>query len=990
MKHIIFLLLALIAILPAAARETYNFNANWHINGSTTAVTLPRAWNENEVFQRPIADLSDSIITYTKTFQLPTSALGKRVFIEFEGVRQAAEVFLNGTRIGLHENGVMAFAFELTDFLREGNNTIEVRVDNSWDYRERATNTPFQWNNKNFNVNYGGITKNVYLHITPLVYQTLPLWSNLQTTGTYIYPSDFDFSSNAATINVESQVFNSTDRPVRRTLKVALQDAITKQFIPADFRTAEVEIAPNSTATLSASARIDSLHFWTWRYGYLYNVFTIVDNDTVRTTTGFRHAEFKNGIVYLNKEILHIHGYAQRTSNEWPGVGTSVPPWLSDYSNNLIVESGGNLVRWMHVCPSKQDIESCDRVGLIQCMPAGDAEKDIQGRQWQQRTELMRDAIIYNRNNPSILFYECGNESISEEHMQEMKDIRDLYDPHGMRAIGSREMLDSKIAEYGGEMLYINKSKTMPMFMMEYCRDECLRLHQNSWSFPFHAEGDGFLYRNEPANAYNHNQDEFVRELVARWHDYYLERPGTGTKCCAGGAKIIFSDTQTHCRSSQNYRVSGVVDAMRIPKDAFYAHQVMWDGWLDDLTPRTHIVGHWNYQLGDTIPQLYVVSNAPKVAILQSSTPEPSIHNAQLTFASEKENHFLFIFKNVVYSAPNLTAIGYDDNNNELSRHAIQTAGAPHHLKITPILNPDSWKADGADLALIQVEVVDKNGLRCPLDNTMLRFSLSGNAEWRGGIAKHEAPTRKAQHNYAFSDSLRVECGITRVLLRSTTTAGPVALTITPLTHATSSSAAPYQTALSPSAEATISLQTIAVAPHALISTPEPRLTTHRPQPFVARSKSLPILSVAAGSGNAALAIDDNENTRWQSANDLDSAWIQFTLPANEAVDEICLKLHKFRMTSYPIAVYAGDSLLVQTRTPKSLSYIRIPTPKFRASSSNIITIKSVGSQTTRDAFGAVKELDPKNNEFISTSGNNALSIIEIEFIQHLTSLARE
>ena len=69
-------------------------------------------------------------------------------------------------------------------------------------------------------------------------------------------------------------------------------------------------------------------------------------------------------------------------------------------------------------------MESCDRVGLSQAMQAGDAEKDREVRQLEQRTELMRDAIIYNRNNPSILFYEWGNESISREHMIEMKASR--------------------------------------------------------------------------------------------------------------------------------------------------------------------------------------------------------------------------------------------------------------------------------------------------------------------------------------------------------------------------------------------------------------------------------------------------------------------------------------------------------------------------------------------------------------------------------------
>ena len=71
-----------------------------------------------------------------------------------------------------------------------------------------------------------------------------------------------------------------------------------------------------------------------------------------------------------------MKGYAQRTSNEWPAVGRSVPAWLSDYSNGLVVKGNGNLVRRMQDTPWKQDVESCDRVGLKQTMTAGDSEKD--------------------------------------------------------------------------------------------------------------------------------------------------------------------------------------------------------------------------------------------------------------------------------------------------------------------------------------------------------------------------------------------------------------------------------------------------------------------------------------------------------------------------------------------------------------------------------------------------------------------------------------
>lgn len=113
------------------------------------------------------------------------------------------------------------------------------------------------------------------------------------------------------------------------------------------------------------------------------------------------------------------------------------------------------------------------------------------------------------------------------------------------------------------------------------------------------------------ARAYNHNQDSFTIENVIRWFDYWRERPGTGDRVSSGGVKIIFSDTNTHYRGVENYRRSGVTDAMRIPKDPFYAHQVMWDGWVDIENPRIHIVGHWNYK-EDVVKPVYVVSSAEK------------------------------------------------------------------------------------------------------------------------------------------------------------------------------------------------------------------------------------------------------------------------------------------------------------------------------------------------------------------------------------------
>lgn len=289
------------------------------------------------------------------------------------------------------------------------------------------------------------------------------------------------------------------------------------------------------------------------------------------------------------------------------------------------------------------------------------------------RAELMRDAIIYNRNNPSIIFYEAGNKGIDERHMEEMVRLRDFYDPHGGRAMGSREMLDSGTAQWGGEMLYINKSAGKPLFSNEYSRDEGLRKYWDEYSPPYHADGDGPLYRNQPAPSYNRNQDSHAIEKVERWYDYWRERPGTGRRVNAGGLKIIFSDTNTHFRGAKNYRRSGVTDPMRIPKDGFFAHQVMWTGWVDKEEERTHILGHWNYDVDVTKP-IYVVSNGEQVELF--------LNDRSLGYG-DQSSRFLFTFEGVTWEPGTLRAVSYDADGDAVSEASHETIGQPTALKLS-------------------------------------------------------------------------------------------------------------------------------------------------------------------------------------------------------------------------------------------------------------------------------------------------------------------
>ena len=92
-----------------------------------------------------------------------------------------------------------------------------------------------------------------------------------------------------------------------------------------------------------------------------------------------------------------------------------------------------------------------------------------------------------------------------------MAALRDTWDPHGGRASGSRSMLGSHTAEYGGEMLYINKSATKPMWAMEYSRDEALRKWWDDLSPPYHKDG-ATATGDKDGPTYNRNQDSFAAE----------------------------------------------------------------------------------------------------------------------------------------------------------------------------------------------------------------------------------------------------------------------------------------------------------------------------------------------------------------------------------------------------------------------------------------------------------------------------------------------
>src|SRR5205823_5730073 len=113
----------------------------------------------------------------------------------------------------------------------------------------------FQWSDRNFYPNYGGINKNVVLHVADRLHQTLPLYSNLGTTGVYVYAADVDVPAATATVHAESQVKNDHAQARTFTYEVTIDDPDGKR-VAAFSAGWPVTLRPGQTASASASAQL--------------------------------------------------------------------------------------------------------------------------------------------------------------------------------------------------------------------------------------------------------------------------------------------------------------------------------------------------------------------------------------------------------------------------------------------------------------------------------------------------------------------------------------------------------------------------------------------------------------------------------------------------------------------------------------------------------------------------------------------------------------
>lgn len=696
-------------------------------------------------------------VWYRKHFKLPESEKGKKVFIEFEAVRQIADVYINGKFIGTNRTGFIPFGYDISAYLNFGSadNVIAVRVNNDRPSDDFRDNDPLVWNHEHWHPTHGGIYRNVFLHTMDPLHVTLPLYDNLKTVGTYVYAENV--TAKNADVTITAEVVNSYKKNKKVVFEAQIIDAEGKIVATSN---QSKKIKCGKTFTFATTTAVANPHRWYTRNPYMYKVVTLlkIDNkivDSYESPLGIRSFEFnKDSGFHNNEEHAKLHGWGQKPTNSWAGLGAALPDWLRDFTYKLMDEAGGNFIRWGHCAASPAEVKMGDKYGFATLMPGVAGESQDEGETWKIRIAAFRDMIVCYRNNPSIFIWEGGNWAETSKHYEEILDVINTFDPKGKRLMGNRradvkndseKYISIEVGTEGWQREYAH----LPIIESEYCRDEGPR---RIWD----KESPDDNFWNNP-NLYKNTYKIGSEEFAVRQADHWWNKMGKKAYH-SGGANWMFSDGPHGGRNpTEVTRASGEVDGVRLPKEAFYALKSMWRP-----EAQVHLVGHWNYT-PETKKDLFVISNCTSVKLY--------INNKLIGTDSIPDDGYVFKFDNIAWEAGEVKVEAYLDGKLQ----AVQikkTVGEPASIKLTSITGVNGWRADGSDVVLIDFEVVDKDGNRCPLDHDRVDFTISGPAIWRGG---YNSGKEKSTNNLY----LDTECGINRVAVRSLLKDGKVTVTAT-------------------------------------------------------------------------------------------------------------------------------------------------------------------------------------------------------------------
>jgi beta-galactosidase len=624
----------------------------------------------------------NSIGWYRKSFSIPSSDLGWRISVEFDGVFRDSIVWINGHYLGHEPSGYSGFRYDITDYLDYGgNNVIAVRVDatmeEGWFYEG------------------AGIYRHVWL------VKTAPL--HVASYGTFV---SSDVRGNTASVTSRATVINEGATKATFNIIQNIVDAEGKSIATGQVK--KLSLEPCGGNEFSCVIKVKKPNLWSLELPYLYKLITtiriadaVVDN--YETTFGIRTIRFDpNEGFFLNGKHVELKG--TNVHQDHAGVGAAVPDALQEFRIARLKEMGSNAYRCSHNPPTTELLDACDRLGMLVI-----DENRLMGTTPELLDQLER-LILRDRNHPSVIIWSLGNEEWAIEGNITGERIAATMQAFAKRLDPTRR---TTVAISGGWGEGISKVIDVMgyNYIMHGSTDEHHAKFPNQPGIGTEesiTRGTRGIYFDDKPNAHMAPliQGPTGGNIETGWK-HYAARPylaglfyWTGFDHRGEAHPFGWPQVSSQC---------GILDICGFPKDCFY-YLKSW--WTDETV--LYVYPHWNWKGKEGQEfDVWAYSNCDEVELF--------LNNESLGRKNmEKDSHLEWKVK---YQPGTLLARGYK-NGKEVAAESIETAGELAAIQLTAYRA--IIKADGEDISVITVQVNDSNGRCVPTAKNEIIFAIEG------------------------------------------------------------------------------------------------------------------------------------------------------------------------------------------------------------------------------------------------------------------------
>ena len=344
--------------------QEYNF-------ATDKTLFVPGDWNT----QRPELYYYEGTVWYRNRFQYQLKD-NKRVFLHFGAVNYEAIVFVNGNEIGKHIGGFTPFNLEVTGLLKNGENSLVVKVDNKRAFDAVPTVNSDWWN-------YGGITRQVSL---------------IETPATFV--RDYYLQLKKGDKNTISGWVQLDGNQSGKNVKVEIPELkISKTVTPDTKGYASFELIAKPT-------------YWSPENPKLYDVTISTDNELIADKVGFRTIETQGTKILLNGKSIFCRGICIHEEAAYSNRRASTS------EEDLILlqwakEMGCNYVRLAHYPHNEQMIRQAEKMGLMVWseIPCYWTIQWGNPATYKNAEAQLSDMITRDKNRANIIIWSIANET---------------------------------------------------------------------------------------------------------------------------------------------------------------------------------------------------------------------------------------------------------------------------------------------------------------------------------------------------------------------------------------------------------------------------------------------------------------------------------------------------------------------------------------------------------------------------------------------------